>query len=484
MRRSQLQPAFSAYGRHALVPSPINRMMANVAEDFRPGFDVNLGVGYVNEDTIPHGAIAAAMRAVLDDPEHHRLALNYGGARGSANLIAALRRYLVARNIGYSEALLNRRAIIIGPNGATSLLEGLAAVTEPGVVVTSDPMYYIYTNLLQRMGFRVLAVPEEADGVPAAAVAAALDRLDAAERWQVRFLYFVTVGNPTSTITTPARRRALLELAQRLTHELGHAVPLILDQAYEELIHDPAVAPAPTLAAEDADGLPGLPGLLYEVGTLSKIVAPGLRIGYLLGPPGGLIDALVQRTSDIGFSAPLINQEIAARLLDGLVVEQVTRVNAGYRAKAQATAAAIDALLGDEVEACSGGSGGFYFYLTLRRTATGEASPFFRYLTATTGDPQVDGRRGDRPRVLYVPGEHCVHPTGELVAAGARQLRISYGFEELPQITRALDLMRAAVSYASRSAGSASASVTGSSSTSSRYSRRSPPNSNTQRAIG
>ena len=338
MTRSQLQPAFSTYGRNALVPSPINRMMANVAEDFRPGFDVNLGVGYVNEDTIPHGAIAAAMRAVLDDPEHHRLALNYGGARGSANLIAALRRYLVGRNIGYSEALLNRRAIIVGPNGATSLLEGLAAVTEPGVVVTSDPMYYIYTNLLQRMGFRVLAVPEEADGVPATALAAALDRLGAAQRRQVRFLYFVTVGNPTSTITTPARRRALLELAQRLSRELGHAVPLILDQAYEELIHDPAVAPAPTLAAEDADGLPGLPGLLYEVGTLSKIVAPGLRIGYLLGPPGGLIDALVQRTSDIGFSAPLINQEIAARLLDGLVVEQVTRgqrrlprQGAGYR---------------------------------------------------------------------------------------------------------------------------------------------------------
>ena len=191
----------------------------------------------------------------------------------------------------------------------------------------------------------------------------------------MRFLYFVTVGNPTSTIMASEQRRGLLELAQRLSREVGHRVPLILDQAYDDLIHDPAVERPPTLAGEDEDGL------LYEVGTLSKIVAPGLRIGYLTGPPGELLDALVQRTSDIGFSAPLINQEIAAHLLEHEVAAQVARVNAGYRGKARATAAAIERSLGAEVERCSGG---FYFYLTLRHTLTGESSPFFRYLSSAS----------------------------------------------------------------------------------------------------
>ena len=175
-----MPPALSRYGAGAVAPSPVNRMMAEVAGDFRAGFDVNLGVGYVNEATIPRAAIGAALQAVLADPRHHRLACNYGGARGSANLIAALRGYLTGR--GFSDALLQRREIIIGANGATSLLEGIAALLEPGVVITSDPMYYIYTDLLRRMGYQVLAVPEQSGGVPAAAVAEALDALGSARR--------------------------------------------------------------------------------------------------------------------------------------------------------------------------------------------------------------------------------------------------------------------------------------------------------------
>lgn len=433
----------SPYGRASVAPSAVSRMMAAFAADFRDGADVNLGVGFVNEATLPRRQVGQALAAVLADPVRYRTPLNYGGPAGSANLVAAVRRWLAATS-GASAAALDARRLLIGPNGATSLLESLALVLRRGIAVVADPMYYIYTDYLRRLGYDLLPVPEDDEGLSLTALVPALEALG--ERLaDVAFVYVVTVHNPTGTILSNRRRVDLLQAVADLSRRLGRRVPLIVDRAYEDLVHDPDVEPGASLLDRDACGI------VYEVGTLSKILAPALRIGYVAAPAGPLADALVQRTSDAGFSAPLVNQEIAAQLLDACAAQQVRAVNAGYRAKARAVAAWIGAKLGDQVEQFGGGRAGFYYYLTLRDVDTGPDSPFFRYLSRTTGDAAVDGPPSNRgSRVAYIPGSFCVHPAGTLAAVGRRQLRISYGYEELDRIALALDEIAAACAYARR----------------------------------
>lgn len=438
-----LEFLLSDYGKASSRPAPVNRMMAAFAVDFRAEKDINLGVGYVNENTIPRDLILQAMGQVLAHPEKHKVALNYGGPLGSPNLINSIRRFYVENNIGgLSEEILSKKEIIIGPNGATSLLEGVAHVLKPGIAITPDPMYYIYCNYLERRGFEVLTVPEDRNGIRTDLLKAKLKKLGA-RKGSISFFYIVTINNPTCSILSNDRRAELVRIVTDLSNELGGKIPLIFDKAYEDLLHDKTVAPLQSALQIDESSL------VYEIGTLSKILSPALRIGYMIGSDSPFLRAMIQKTSDTGFSAPLITQEIAAHLLDHHVGRQIEKVNQGYRKKARLVQTWIDDLLGDFLAECSGGQAGFYYYLTFRKINTAEGSPFFRFLARASGNSGIDGPPEDKnPRVIYIPGKFCVHPKGDLVEKGNRQLRLSYGFEEPARIKAAVGFMRQAAEYA------------------------------------
>lgn len=220
-------------------------------------------------------------------------------------------------------------------------------------------------------------------------------------------------------------------------------LPIIFDKAYEDLIHDPlAEAPESGFLYDDL-------GIVYEVGTLSKVLAPALRIGYMTGAPGAFMRAMVQRTNDVGFSAPLITQEIASYIMDHHINDQIRKVRAGYRERAVAVRRWIDEKIGDFIVDIRGGRAGFYYYLTFEEgIMTDEGSPLHRFLSRTTGYHSIDGSPDEKkPRVLYLPGEFCIHPAGGMAELGRRQMRLSYGFEEPGKIEDAIGHLREGVDY-------------------------------------
>jgi len=433
---------FSAYGQAATRPSPVSRMMSAFATEFRDGVDINLGVGYVNEATIPGELLLEAFREVSRPGSGYRQVFNYGSPRGAGNLVTALRGFLARHGAGLDATILDHKQILIGLSGATSLLDSFADLLRPGIVVTADPMYYIYCHTLARRGHRILAIPEDEDGVDPVAVARAVEALGSAAE-DIAYFYFVTVNNPTCSILSEARRQALADYVGALARRQGRHIPLVFDTAYEFLLHDTATTPPKSALHFDTEGV------VYEVGSLSKILAPALRMGYCVGPPGPLVDAMAQRTSDAGFSAPLFVQEAASWLLEHHIEVQIARVNAEYARKGAAMRQGIQEVLGPHLEQMTGGRAGFYYYLTLRGVETHTQSRFFRYLARTTGDETVDGPPDARhPRVVYLPGEYFVHPEGELVEVGKRQLRLSYGYEDSAAFGKAMELMGGAVGYA------------------------------------
>ena len=156
---------------------------------------------------------------------------------------------------------------------------------------------------------------------------------------------------------------------------------------------------------------------------------------------------MIQRTSDAGFSGPFINQEIASWLLDNAMDRQLGEVRRGYREKALAVKGWLTTQLGDVLEECRGGQASFYYYLTLRGIRTDEGSPFFRCLARTTGQGAGGRpRRGEAARASPTfPASSACTPGGRMVEQGKRQLRFSYGYEEMGRLEEAVGYMAEAV---------------------------------------
>jgi len=180
-----------------------------------------------------------------------------------------------------------------------------------------------------------------------------VDRLaEVASRERVRAVYLTPHHQYPSTVTlAPGRRLALLQLAR--THRIA-----VIEDDYDHEFHYEG-RPVLPLASIDAAG-----SVIY-VGTLSKVLAPGLRLGYVVAPPP-LIERLTVLRSTIDIQGDAVVEAAVAELLeDGEVARHIRRMRRTYHTRRDVMAAALRAQLGDAVEFVVPG-GGMALWLRVR----------------------------------------------------------------------------------------------------------------------
>ena len=310
-------------------------------------FDLNAGVP--DPASLPVEALASTIEAALRaDPVG---ALTYGGAQG----YAPLRAWIAAREA--AAAGLAPRAL--GPehvtlcSGSAHAIDNIAATfLGPGdVVVVGAPTYPGAIRTFRARGARIVDVPQDAAGLRIDALEAALKRAAA------KLIYVVpSYDNPSGSTLPLDRREALAALAAR------HGALIVEDDAYAGLDFD-GPPPASLFAVAGGRGV-------LRVGTASKTVATGLRVGWIVADPEA-IRRLVFTRLDNGAS-PLLQRALLAYYEAGTHEAHLGRLQALYRERRDAAAAAVRAAFGELADFVLP-AGGFYLWLRLAEgVAAGE----------------------------------------------------------------------------------------------------------------
>jgi GntR family transcriptional regulator / MocR family aminotransferase len=254
--------------------------------------------------------------------------LDFGSPAGDPALRERLATMLSQRRglaVGADELLVTR-----GSQLALHLLS--MALVRPGdVVAVESPGYPSAREALTLFGARLLPVPVDAEGLDVEALAKAL------QAQRIRALYVTPHSQDPTTATLSARRRLrLLDLARQ------HRFAIIEADYDHEFQYDGAgVLP---LASEDAQGV-----VIY-VGTLSKALAPGLRMGFVAAPPA-LLDALLAVRGQVDRQGDLVLEHAVAELIDdGEVQRHSLKARRVFQARRDALAALLSRQLGGALE--------------------------------------------------------------------------------------------------------------------------------------
>ena len=252
---------------------------------------------------------AVAARALST---HRGQTLQYGPKPG----IPELRDWLATYEA--EEGIHVTRDQVLVTNGAKQAIELICRLLldEGDSIVITAPTYFTAIPIFRSFGINFIEATQDDEGIDVAELASLFTRLRRQRKALPKFIYNVPdFHNPTGITMSLERRKALIDLATK------EQVYVIEDSPYRKIRFEGT--PVPPLKALD------LGGVVFHVGTFSKLMAPGLRVGWIAAS-SDLIARLIQLKSDNG-SCPLTQRIIFDYCAAGQMPGHTKRVVATYR---------------------------------------------------------------------------------------------------------------------------------------------------------
>ncbi len=349
------------------------------------------------------GIRAAANQALADEPG---AALQYGATEGHQPLREQLAAFMQAK--GARDVAPEQLIVTTGSQQALDLL-GKCLVDPGSKAIVEGPTFLATIQCFRLYGAELLSAPIDGEGVRVHE----LERL--IQQHRPRFVYLIpTFGNPSGATLSLARRRRVLELA------VQYQTLIVEDDPYGDLYFD--APPPPSLLALSHE-VPGSRDWLVHCGSLSKVLSPGLRVGWMVAPPALLANAVMCKQFSDAHTSTFAQATAAQYLAAGRMPATLARVRQVYGARARAMGEALRGELGAAIDFVPPQGG---LFVWARLTGAG----------GKLADGNQFAQKAIEQGVAFVPGApfYCANPdpsTLRLSFATADEDRIREGIARL-----------------------------------------------------
>ncbi len=260
-------------------------------------------------------------------------ALQYGATEGYQPLREQIAGFMASK--GVSGVAANDLIVTTGSQQGLDLL-GKTLISPGDKVIVEGPTFLATIQCFRLYGAELITVPVDGQGTQTDA----LERLIAEHK--PKFVYLIpTFGNPSGALMSLERRKAVLAMAVK------HNTLIVEDDPYGDLYFGDA--PPPSLLALSAD-VPGSRERLVHCGSLSKVLSPGLRVGWMVGPAELLAKATMCKQFSDAHTSTFAQATAAQYLKAGRMPATLAKVRQVYAERATTMGNALKRELGDAIE--------------------------------------------------------------------------------------------------------------------------------------